>query len=66
MREYGAEAEHIQQGVHGSVDAGDTLKKVLEIIQMPESVDLVELLQDEELVLNNVHGEQGFEYEVQR
>ena len=66
MREYGAEAKNIEQRVHGSVDTGNTLKKVLEIVQVPESVDLVELLQDEELVLNNIHGEQGFEYEVQR
>lgn len=66
MREYGAEAKNIEQRVHGGVDTGHTLKKVLEIVQVPESVDLVELLQDEELVLNNIHGEERFEYAVER
>lgn len=58
MRKYRIEAKNIQVCVESGVNTCCSFKEILEVVQMPESVDLLELFKDVKLILDYVESQE--------
>ena len=58
MRKYRIEAKNIQVCVENGVNTCCSFKEILEVVQMPEPVDLLELFKDVKLILDYVESQE--------
>ena len=57
MRKYSVESVKVHQSIKHRIDPSHTFEEVFEVIELPKSVDLIELLQYEIFVLHDVDGQ---------
>ena len=57
MRKHSVESVKVHQSIKHRIDPSHTFEEVFEVIELPKSVDLIELLQYEIFVLHDVDGQ---------